>query len=79
MAAGAKWLMGAPVAEHAYAECAAGIARLSHRGSRAPGLAFILVGRDPASHLYVKRKRQAAGTACEGTRSSPALPLSMWA
>ncbi len=51
--------MGAPVAEQAYAECAAGIARLNRRGSRAPGLAFILVGRDPASHLYVKRKRQA--------------------
>jgi methylenetetrahydrofolate dehydrogenase (NADP+)/methenyltetrahydrofolate cyclohydrolase len=36
------------------------IAERSARGLRAPGLATVLVGADPASHVYVKNKRTSA-------------------
>jgi methylenetetrahydrofolate dehydrogenase (NADP+) / methenyltetrahydrofolate cyclohydrolase len=42
-------------------DCAAGAARLMERGGRAPGLAAVLVGEDPASAVYVRSK----GRACE--------------
>jgi methylenetetrahydrofolate dehydrogenase (NADP+)/methenyltetrahydrofolate cyclohydrolase len=37
-------------------DLAAEIKRLTADGSRAPGLAVIIVGEDPASHIYVKNK-----------------------
>ncbi len=36
------------------------VARRVAAGKRAPGLATVLVGEDPASHTYVKNKRKAA-------------------
>jgi len=33
--------------------------RLAHAGKRRPGLAVVLVGDDPASHVYVRNKRAA--------------------
>ncbi|MDQ7031892.1 MAG: bifunctional methylenetetrahydrofolate dehydrogenase/methenyltetrahydrofolate cyclohydrolase FolD [Desulfonauticus sp.] len=35
------------------------ITQYQHKGHRAPGLAVILVGDDPASHIYVRNKEQA--------------------
>ena len=37
----------------------AGVAALVGRGRAKPGLATVLVGDDPASHIYVRRKREA--------------------
>ena len=37
----------------------AGVAELVDRGRANPGLATVLVGDDPASHIYVRRKREA--------------------
>lgn len=61
MADGARLLRGDAVAERVYDECKAGVAAvLAERGSP-PGLAFVLVGDDPASGLYVGRKQKASG------------------
>jgi methylenetetrahydrofolate dehydrogenase (NADP+) / methenyltetrahydrofolate cyclohydrolase len=38
------------------AEVAAGVARFRERAGRAPGLAVVLVGDDPASQVYVRNK-----------------------
>lgn len=35
------------------------VAALAERAGRPPGLATVLVGDDPASHIYVRRKREA--------------------
>lgn len=35
------------------------VATLTERSGAAPGLATVLVGDDPASHIYVRRKREA--------------------
>jgi methylenetetrahydrofolate dehydrogenase (NADP+)/methenyltetrahydrofolate cyclohydrolase len=43
------------------------VAERTARGLRAPGLATVLVGADPASHVYVKNKRKSAEEA--GIRS----------
>jgi methylenetetrahydrofolate dehydrogenase (NADP+)/methenyltetrahydrofolate cyclohydrolase len=42
------------------AEVAAAVSARRAAGSRAPGLATVLVGTDPASHVYVRNKRKAA-------------------
>ena len=54
----AKLLDGKKVAEAIHAETAAEIARLKRRGL-APSLAFVRVGEDPASVVYVNRKAKA--------------------
>jgi methylenetetrahydrofolate dehydrogenase (NADP+) / methenyltetrahydrofolate cyclohydrolase len=51
----AKLLDGASVARAIKEEVASEVARLSQRGLR-PGLAAVLVGNDPASHIYVSNK-----------------------
>jgi methylenetetrahydrofolate dehydrogenase (NADP+)/methenyltetrahydrofolate cyclohydrolase len=43
------------------AEVAAGVGELTAAGKRAPGLAAVLVGDDPASHVYVGSKIKACG------------------
>lgn len=35
------------------------VSKLAQNGQRAPGIAVILVGEDPASHIYVGHKKQA--------------------
>lgn len=59
MTSGARILDGKATAALVRADVALGSARLA-RASRAPGLAVILVGDDPASHVYVKNKDKAA-------------------
>jgi methylenetetrahydrofolate dehydrogenase (NADP+)/methenyltetrahydrofolate cyclohydrolase len=56
-------MLGRPVAERVRAEVARDVARLGH-----VGLATVLVGDDPASHLYVTRKQEAAVEAGIETR-----------
>jgi len=59
MTSGARILDGKATAALVRADVAAGSARLL-LASRTPGLAVILVGDDPASHVYVKNKDKAA-------------------
>jgi methylenetetrahydrofolate dehydrogenase (NADP+) / methenyltetrahydrofolate cyclohydrolase len=59
----ATLMLGRPLAERFQAEVAADVARLGH-----VGLATILVGEDPASHIYVTRKHEAAVAAGIDTR-----------
>ena len=47
-------------AERVRAEVTAAVAAHAAAGRRAPGLATVLVGDDPASHVYVKNKRRQA-------------------
>jgi len=56
-----KVLDGAAVAAEIRAEVAAGVAGLVAAGGRAPGLAAVLVGDDPASRRYVGAKAKACG------------------
>jgi methylenetetrahydrofolate dehydrogenase (NADP+)/methenyltetrahydrofolate cyclohydrolase len=48
---------GKEVAARVRAEVARDVAELHERTGRAPGLATILVGDDPASEVYVRNKR----------------------
>ena len=41
-------------------EVVTGVAALVAAGGTAPGLATVLIGDDPASHVYVRNKRRAA-------------------
>jgi methylenetetrahydrofolate dehydrogenase (NADP+)/methenyltetrahydrofolate cyclohydrolase len=50
---------GKEVAARVRAEVARDVAELHERTGRAPGLATILVGDDPASEVYVRNKRKA--------------------
>jgi methylenetetrahydrofolate dehydrogenase (NADP+)/methenyltetrahydrofolate cyclohydrolase len=52
-------LDGAAVAAEIRSEVAAGVAALTAAGGRAPGLAAVLVGDDPASRRYVGSKAKA--------------------
>lgn len=54
-------LDGRAVSAEIKAEVAAGVAELSRRVGRAPGLAVVLIGDDPASKVYVRR----IGAACK--------------
>ncbi len=49
---------GKAVALDVRAKVASGVARLKATGGRAPGLATVLVGDDPASEVYVRNKRR---------------------
>lgn len=55
----AKILDGRALAAKIRDEVAAGVAELVARGGRAPGLAVILAGEDPASEVYVASKVKA--------------------
>ena len=55
----AKPLDGKALAKRMEGELAAEVARIAKAHGRAPGLAVVLVGADPASEVYVKRKQEA--------------------
>ncbi len=55
----AKPLDGKALAKRMEGELGAEVSRLVKRHGRAPGLAVVLVGHDPASEVYVKRKQEA--------------------
>src|SRR6516162_5156477 len=55
----ARILDGKALAATMQAETAAGVAELVAAGGPKPALATILVGDDPASHVYVRNKRRA--------------------
>ena len=55
----AKIIDGKAIAQEIQAEVAKKIKTRISEGLRAPGLATILVGQDPASHIYVRNKRKA--------------------
>jgi methylenetetrahydrofolate dehydrogenase (NADP+) / methenyltetrahydrofolate cyclohydrolase len=65
----AQIIDGKAVAASVRERVRAGVAERVKAGKRAPGLATVLVGDDPASHVYVRNKRKA----CEevGIRSVP--------
>jgi methylenetetrahydrofolate dehydrogenase (NADP+)/methenyltetrahydrofolate cyclohydrolase len=53
-------LHGKPVQERVLAEVKAGVERFKAAGGVTPTLAVVLIGGDPASHVYVGHKRRAA-------------------
>ncbi|MCS5711729.1 bifunctional methylenetetrahydrofolate dehydrogenase/methenyltetrahydrofolate cyclohydrolase FolD [Candidatus Berkiella aquae] len=55
----AKIIDGKAIAQLEQEKIAATVAKMQTNGQRPPGLAVILVGQDPASQLYVERKRHA--------------------
>ena len=59
----AKTIDGRAVAEELRAAIAVQTAKLKAANGGVPGLAVVLVGDDPASHVYVKSKSKAAGEA----------------
>jgi methylenetetrahydrofolate dehydrogenase (NADP+)/methenyltetrahydrofolate cyclohydrolase len=56
-------LDGKALAQTMQAEIAARAADFAHRKGFKPGLAAVLVGADPASHVYVRNKRKACAQA----------------
>ncbi|EIT68253.1 MULTISPECIES: bifunctional methylenetetrahydrofolate dehydrogenase/methenyltetrahydrofolate cyclohydrolase FolD [Hydrocarboniphaga] len=65
----AKLIDGKSIADTLQQELRSRVAGITASGRRAPALATLLVGADPASHVYVRNKR----LACEriGVRSLP--------
>ncbi|MBE0484605.1 bifunctional methylenetetrahydrofolate dehydrogenase/methenyltetrahydrofolate cyclohydrolase FolD [Marinobacter sp.] len=59
----AKLINGKEIAAQVRQRVAAGVETRKHRGLRAPGLAVVLVGNDPASQVYVGNKRKACDEA----------------
>ena len=59
-AAGARLLDGKAVAAKVRAEVARRAAEFAQRHGRAPGLAVVQVGEDPASSVYVRNKRRSS-------------------
>lgn len=55
----ARLLDGRPLAARLNKEIRQAVEEMQARGLRRPGLAAILVGRDPASEIYVRNKRKA--------------------
>lgn len=55
----AKLINGKEIAAEVRQQVAAGVEARTQQGLRAPGLAVVLVGNDPASHVYVGNKRKA--------------------
>lgn len=55
----ASWLDGKKAAQDIKARVSDGVKQYQAKNGRAPGLAVVLVGHDPASQIYVERKRQA--------------------
>src|SRR5437879_5841897 len=56
----AKIINGAHVARRVHIEVAERVEKFLHRTGKVPGLATVLVGDDPASGVYVARKRKLA-------------------
>ncbi|MFE4545669.1 bifunctional methylenetetrahydrofolate dehydrogenase/methenyltetrahydrofolate cyclohydrolase FolD [Arthrobacter sp. NPDC056727] len=56
----AKIIDGAAVARRVHTEVAERVKKYTHRTGKVPGLATVLVGDDPASGVYVARKRKLA-------------------
>lgn len=54
----AKILDGKNLAAQLHSEVAAGVSARLAKGLRAPGLAVVIVGEDPASKIYVGKKRK---------------------
>jgi methylenetetrahydrofolate dehydrogenase (NADP+)/methenyltetrahydrofolate cyclohydrolase len=59
----ASLIDGKRIAQQVRAELAGEVAKWVAAGNRQPGLAAVLVGDDPASHVYVKSKRKACAEA----------------
>lgn len=59
----AKLIDGKALAQHIRSRIAANVTELHAKTGVRPGLAAILVGDDPASHLYVKNKEKACDAA----------------
>ncbi|MBW0146630.1 bifunctional methylenetetrahydrofolate dehydrogenase/methenyltetrahydrofolate cyclohydrolase FolD [Marinobacter arenosus] len=59
----AKLINGKEIAAGVRQQVAAGVEARQQQGLRAPGLAVVLVGDDPASHVYVGNKRKACDDA----------------
>ena len=57
----ARLLDGAAVAQEIRQQLSGGVAAFTAHAGRPPGLALVLVGDDPASHLYVSSKLKSAG------------------
>ncbi|MDR0806992.1 MAG: bifunctional methylenetetrahydrofolate dehydrogenase/methenyltetrahydrofolate cyclohydrolase FolD [Enterobacteriaceae bacterium] len=55
----AKIIDGKAIAQQLRTEIAASVQKRLQAGKRAPGLAVVLVGENPASHIYVNSKRRA--------------------
>ena len=62
----AKTLDGKALSERMRQHMQTDITAMINKHGRAPGLAVILVGDDPASHVYVKNKKLACSV-CDGT------------
>jgi len=65
--AGARVIDGAGIAAGVAERVAGGVAELTRQAGRPPGLATLLVGEDPGSQIYVRRKHEACEQA--GMRS----------
>ncbi|MDX1757108.1 MAG: bifunctional methylenetetrahydrofolate dehydrogenase/methenyltetrahydrofolate cyclohydrolase FolD [Marinobacter sp.] len=59
----AKLINGKEISARVRQEVAAGVEARKQQGLRAPGLAVVLVGNDPASQVYVGNKRKACDQA----------------
>lgn len=59
----AKLINGKEIAAEVRQQVAAGVEARTQQGLRVPGLAVVLVGNDPASHVYVGNKRKACDQA----------------
>jgi len=57
----AQLIDGKPVAQQVRSEVAQRAAAFAARAGRQPGLEVVLVGDDPASHVYVRNKERASG------------------
>ena len=55
---------------------AARVAEFEQRSGRAPGLATVLVGEDPASAVYVRSKSRDRRSRHGGVRAQPSRPIS---
>jgi methylenetetrahydrofolate dehydrogenase (NADP+)/methenyltetrahydrofolate cyclohydrolase len=67
----AKIIDGKTIAQQVRSEVAEKVKARKAAGKRAPGLAVVLVGSNPASQIYVGSKRKA----CEEVGFSPALTI----
>ena len=63
-----KILEGKTLAADLRAGVAAGVQEMIQAGMRPPGLAAVLVGDNPASHVYVVSKVRACGARRNGGR-----------
>ena len=68
----AQLIDGKAIAAHVRQRVAEKIAKRQQVGARAPGLAVVVVGEDPASHVMLSNKHRACEQA--GILSVPACP-----